>query len=179
MEDAPGSEFANAIETDPHTLPQPATFFKPGPTEPISLASTPLDVPDVVAQPVGSDFGLQGLWRTIVPDSATQPRPDIPLVPGLPVVQMRVQPGTDQNDVTAVDQMLESGDLIRTIAGPTERVALLVDEDARADSTAGRRSYTPDRMTVTIRQGDRMVAVTGPSRALGSLLARVNAKPRY
>jgi hypothetical protein len=171
--------FALAQETDPR-----ASFD----TEPEQLTlggTTPLELNDFVAQPVGADPGLNGLWRTIVPDTeAKGHRADIALVPGLPVVQMRVQPGTPGGDVTAVDQMLDAGDMIRTISGPAERVLSLVNEDAAADSTATLRmaSGSRDRMTVTIRQGDRMVAVTGPAQALGSLLARVNiknAKKRY
>jgi hypothetical protein len=171
--------FALAQETDPQ-----ASFD--GEAERLTLGgTTPLELNDFVAQPVGADPGLNGLWRTIVPDTEARDRHgDIALVPGLPVVQMRVQPGTPGGDVTAVDQMLDAGDMIRTISGPAERVLSLVNEDAAADSTATLRtaSGSRDRMTVTIRQGDRMVAVTGPAQALGSLLARVNiknAKKRY
>lgn len=170
--------FALATETDPQTVyGGGAERFTLGDAPPLQLA-------DLVAQPVGDDPGLNGLWRTIVPDGeAADTRSDIALVPGLPVVQMRVQPGTPGQDVTAVDQMLESGDMIRTISGPAARVLTLVNEDAAADSTNLRLAGgSTDHMTVTIRQADRMVAVTGPAQALGSLLARVNlknAKRRY
>lgn len=179
-QDAPeASGFALATETDPHA------FFGDDTAEDVTLdGATALELSDLGAQPVGAGPGLNGLWRTIVPDQATPDRSDeIALVPGLPVVQMRVQPGTPGEDVTAVDQVLESGEMVRTISGPASRVLTLVDEDAAADSASLRMSGgSTDHMTVTIRQGDRMVAVTGPAPALGSLLARVNirnSKRRY
>jgi len=162
--------FANTIETDPDT------FFDTA-AEPLAIGSAP-DLPDLVAQPVRVDPGLQGLWRTILPDSGIAMQPsDVPRVPGLPVVQMRVQPGSGESDVTAVDQLLETGEVIRTIAGPVARVDALVHEDSGTRPGAGAESTSP-MMTVTIRQGDRMVAVTGPSQALGALLSRVNVKRR-
>jgi len=170
--------FASAIETDP------SAFFGEQSAELVALGSAPpRDGSELIAQPVGTDPGLHGLWRTIVPDSGAARGADVALVPGLPVLQMRVQPGSGGDDVTAVDQMLESGELIRTISGPAGRVLTLVNEDARADTASPTLPVrTGSRMTVTIRQADRMVAVTGPSQALGSLLSRVNiknAKRRY
>jgi len=167
----PAAGYASAVETDASVLPVAAA------SRSLTVGSAPLDLPDLVTQPVSIDPELQGLWRTIAPDSGGPPLAgDIPRVPGLPVVQMRVQPGNGASDVTAVDQVLETGDVIRTIAGPATRVGSLVLDSGRlnphgADPAGG-------RMTVTIRQGDRMVAVTGPSQALGSLLSRVNVTRR-
>jgi hypothetical protein len=159
------ARFAMAVETVPDT-------------EATAFGSAPVEMSELIAQPVGLDPGLQGMWRTILPDSGTAgPAGDVALVPGLPVVQMRVQPSNGSSDVTAVDQVLESGELIRTIAGPAVRVGSMVAEDPASDRPQG-VERTDGRMTITIRQGDRMVAVTGPSQALGSLLARVNVKRR-
>jgi putative zinc finger protein len=161
--------FALATEVDP----QPA--IKAAPAERLTIDDAPtFELHDLAAQPVGDAPGLNGLWRTIVPDNNTDRKTDIALVPGLPVLQMRVQPGNQGDDVTAVDQTLESGEMIRTISGPATRVLALVNEDAAADTA--RLDANPSSMTVTIRQADRMVAVTGPANALGSLLARVNIK---
>jgi hypothetical protein len=163
--------FARAVETDPETIdgsPQ---------SQPLTFGSAPLEDSEIVTQPVGADPGLRGLWRTFIPDDGATPDAEaIPLVPGLAVVQMRVQPGSAGNDVTAVDQLMDSGELVRTIAGPATQVASLVDADLAG---TGSNAQSPTRLTVTIRQGDRMVAVSGPSQALGSLLARVNTKRRY
>lgn len=165
-----GWGFASAVETDPSTI---TTARAP---DPVSLSPVSYEVPDFSAQPVSAAPELAGLWRTVVPDSVGGIRSgDIPLVSGLSVVQMRVQPGHGEGDVTAVDQALESGELIRTIAGPAGRVGALVDQNSELDP---QKDATGSRVTVTIRQGDRMVAVTGPSEALGSLLSRVNRR-RY
>lgn len=165
-----GWGFANAVETDPSTV---ATARA---ADPVSLSPVSYEVPDFSAQPVSAAPELAGLWRTVVPDSVGGIRSgDIPLVSGLSVVQMRVQPGHGEGDVTAVDQALESGELIRTIAGPAGRVGALVDQNSELDP---QKDAAGSRVTVTIRQGDRMVAVTGPSEALGSLLSRVNRR-RY
>jgi len=172
--DTQTSEFAQAVETDPQSFYSNASVV-----EPLIVASAPLEMGDLIAQPVGADPGLQGLWRTVVPGrDGTDRTADIAMVPGLPVMQMRVQPGSNEGEVTAVDQLLESGEVIRTISGPAPRVLALVDHDTRFADSAAAQSAAPthERMTVTIRQGDRMVAVTGPSQALGSLLARVNLK---
>ncbi len=165
-------QFASAVETAPPEMYATAA-------RQLTALPTGEQVADFTSQPMGADPGLKGLWRTVSPDSAGQLRSvDVPLVPGLPVVQVRVQPGEAGPDVTAVDQMLESGELVRTLAGPAPRVAALVAaEEAQPQAT------TPvdgsNRVTVTIQQGDRMVAVTGPSQALGSLLNRVTPRRRY
>ncbi len=178
------SDFADATETDLASTYVPATVARhiDATQAPVTVASTVLSFDDLAAQPVSADPALQGLWRTITPDQgAPELSSDIALVPGLPVIQMRQQPGIGTDDVTAVDQMLESGKVIRTISGPVQRVLSLVDEDSRADSVAA-GTGTPDRTTVTIRQGGRMVAVTGPTQELGWLLSKVNmksAKRRY
>lgn len=168
---APSIRFAQALDADPDTVYE----IRPGTS---AARATSPDLPDLLAQPVGGDPGLQGLWRTILPDSAgPSPASDVPLVPGLPVVQLRVQPGNSSSEVTAVDQVLESGEMIRTIAGPAARVGSLVDNDTGVERGFDGTDAS-GRMTVTIRQGDRMVAVTGPSQAMGSLLSRVNVKRR-
>ena len=168
--DAPdASDFAPAYEADS------AEFLHSVAPRQLALAAPSLTVDDMVAQPVSADPGFDGLWRTIAPgdDSGDGPA-DVPLVPGLPVIQMRQQPPVNgQGKVTAVDQLLESGEIIRTVSGPVSRVQPLVDEDSQTDTT---------RSTVSYRQGGRMISVTGPAQALGSLLSRVDmkaAKRRY
>lgn len=166
-------QFASLVETDPTPdfLPRQRQLVSGGDSE---------ELPSLLAQPVGDELGLQGLWRTVVPDSGGSARSvDIPLVPGLPVVQMRVQPGEGGPDVTAVDQMLESGEVVRTLAGPTAKVQAIVAAGEVREAGGPTPSGESDRVTVTIQQGDRMVAVTGPSQSLGSLLSRVNARRRY
>ena len=169
--EAPSFGFARAVETDPEPTIGSVQ------SEPVTFGSAQLADPEFVIQPVAADPGLRGLWRTFIPESENAPATgEIPLVPGLAVVQMRVQPGSTGNDVTAVDQLMDSGELVRTIAGPASQVAHLVDADL---ASTGNTAESASRLTVTVRQGDRMVAVTGPSQVMGSLLARVNTKRRY
>jgi len=160
--------FADAVELDPET------YFAAQAAEPPTGATVlGIDVPEVSAVPVGNqEPALTGLWRTITPDRAgTGATANVPLVPGFAVLRMRMQPGDDGAEVVAVDQQLDSGELIRTISGPAQRVAALVGSEGDRDASG--------RVTVTIRQADRMVAVTGPADALGSLLSRVNSRRRY
>ncbi len=164
--------FSHAVETDPSAL-SPVRSLAP------VTMQVAMEASDFSAQPVSAPPELSGLWRTVIPDSIPGARgSDLPLVPGLTVLQMRVQPGqgAEDGEVTAVDQVLESGEMIRTIAGPASRVGTLVDDPAQ---NSDGRLRGDGRVTVTIRQGDRMVAVTGPSDALGSLLSRVNTRRRY
>lgn len=142
------------------------------------------EVFSVETQPTAPDAGLQGLWRSVGPDGlSTASSTPIPRVPGLPVVQVQVQPGDLGADVTAVDQQLEDGGLIRTLEGPVARVtSILADQEKAARDTAVNTPPSPasrDRMTLTLRQGDRMLAVTGPAKVLGSLMSRVNVRKRY
>jgi len=161
---------ASAVETDP------ASFFA-GATRapsdsPAAAAPVTLEEVDVKALPVTSEPGLAGLWRTLPVDHASKATSELPIVPGLTVVGVRMQPGATGAEVVAVDQQLESGDIVRTIMGPATRVGELVARDAATDSTTG-------RVTFTIRQADRMVAVTGSPEAVSSLLSRVNGRRRY
>jgi hypothetical protein len=162
------SDFAIAYETESADYLQPITPRQAAVTAPA------FTVEDMVPQPVSADPGLEGLWRTITPSDEGRSPTDIALVPGLPVIQMRQQPGdANEGPVTAVDQLLETGEMIRTVSGSVSRVLAVSDADTAADST---------RTTVSIRQGSRMVSVTGPTQALGSLLSRVEmkaAKRRY
>lgn len=139
-----------------------------------------LEVSGLPAQLTAFDGDLSGVWRAVAPDSVgTVPTTDVARVPGLPVIQWRVQAGGESGDLNAVDQLLDNGQLIRTISGPADRVAALVEAE---ESSAARRQFagTPaDRMTVTVRQGSRMLAVTGPAQALGALLSRVTGGRRY
>lgn len=163
VSEPPADGVAQAIETDP------GTWFAGMAVEPASRAESWSEESVVNVVPVGNhDPGLAGLWRTVTPERGGA---GVPLVPGAAILRVRMQPGDDGAEVVAVDQQLESGELVRTISGPARRVAALVNEDGGRDAAG--------RVTVTIRQADRMVAVTGPSDVLGSLLSRVNARRRY
>jgi anti-sigma factor RsiW len=143
------------------------------------------EVFSVESQPSVTGGNLQGFWRNVGVDGLEPTTPgQLPRVPGLPVIQVQVQPGEPGAEVTAVDQQLEDGQLIRTIEGPAARVSSLIadqeTEDAMSRPPASSNSTQPDKMTLTLRQGDRMLAVTGPSKVLGSLMiSRGSVRRRY
>jgi putative zinc finger protein len=143
------------------------------------------EVFSVESQPAVSGGNLQGFWRNVGVDGLEPSTPgQLPRVPGLPVIQVQVQPGEAGGEVTAVDQQLEDGQLIRTIEGPAAKVSSLIAnqeaEDASGHQPDAAKSNQPDKMTLTLRQGDRMLAVTGPSKVLGSLMiSRGGVRRRY
>ena len=137
--------------------------------------STLGSVSEVEAQPVDLVPAPPGLWLTVGSEDGRMAAPaDAARIPGLPVVRVRVQPGASGSEVVAIDQLLETGATVRTLSGPPERVhsAIAGDGEFRAPSGA-------DRLTVTIHQGDRMVAVTGPSEALGAMFSTSSLRRRY
>ena len=116
-----------------------------------------------------SDVGFTGLWRKLPLDEASRRGENqLPRVFGLPVLQVQVRPDSADQEIMAVDQQLATGEVIRTIEGPAASVSTLI-----------RESNPRDQMTLTVRQGDRMIAVQGPSAVLGSLMSRVNTRRRY
>ena len=133
------------------------------------------EMTQIEAQPVDRVPTPPGLWLTVgSSDGGTAAPSDAARIPGLPVLSVRVQPGEPGGAVVAVDQLLENGEVVRTLSGPPERV-----HTALAGDGAFRDVSNPGRLTLTIRQGDRMVAVTGPSEVLGPLLSTSTLRRRY
>jgi hypothetical protein len=114
----------------------------------------------------------------------------LPHIDGLPVVQVQLQLlPTDQGKqpLMVVAQQLSSGEVIRTIEGPTNDVSHLLaqrtvsDPDptsSRTDSN-GAHPGGPDR-TMAMQRGDRMLVITGalPSDSLLAMIRRLNAEMR-
>jgi len=125
---------------------------------------------------------FSGLWRRIPLDEASRrTQSQLPRVPGLPVLQVQVRPDSDNQEIMAVDQQLASGEVIRTIEGPAARVSTLIAQadDVKDSASATVHGQPRDQMTLTVRQGDRMIAVTGPSTVLSRLMTRVAPGRRY
>lgn len=116
-----------------------------------------------------------GLWRTVPWNEAgTQMGGQPPRVDGVPVVEVQVKPSRDrerETPVTVVAQQLASGQLITTIEGPVEDVWALLSRRGDGGETAGAE---------TVRQGSRLLAVTGqlPADSLRAMVRRVNAARR-
>lgn len=125
----------------------------------------------------GSDAGLagqdqdRGLWL-LFSVSAAEEESGAPLarVQGLPVVQVKIQRLSPHEKIVAVDQQLASGQFIRTIDGPADRVTDLLSSQGRTPADAAADTY------MAMRHGNRMVAVTGrvPVDSLRALLNRLS-----
>ncbi len=150
---------------------------------PPSLQLSSVDIPH-------PEMELNGMWRTMSWDGAQAEAGDkLPHIDGLPVVQVQLQLlPTDQGKqpLMVVAQQLSSGEVIRTIEGPTNDVSHLLaqrtvsDPDptfSRTDSNGVRSG--PDR-TMAMQRGDRMLVITGalPSDSLLAMIRRLNAEMR-
>jgi hypothetical protein len=116
-----------------------------------------------------------GLWRTVAwTEAGTPTGGQPPRVDGVPVVEVQVKPSRDrerETPVTVVAQQLASGQLITTIEGPVEDVWALLSRRGDGGEAAGAE---------TVRQGSRLLAVTGqlPADSLRAMVRRVNAARR-
>ncbi len=153
-------------------------------TEPLDTSTGEQLALEVFSLPNYSPLSnLDGLWRTVpLAYGENTPVSQVPHVAGLPVVQVQVQKASPEGEITAVEQQLATGEVIRTIEGPASKVsALLAHRDEAGPQNGADSSSSPQKgdMTLTVRSGDRMLAVTGPSTVLGSLMSRVNLRRRY
>jgi hypothetical protein len=178
--------------------PPPATVqasaAAPAVIPPPALELSSLDVPrseDIPRSDAG--FELEGMWRTMSWAGAQAETGDkLPHIDGLPVVQVQVQTSEGKQPLMVVAQQLASGEVIRTIEGPTNDVSHLLarramsDPDpaapARDSSPAGpapKGSNHTDR-TMAMQRGDRMLVITGalPSDSLLAMIRRLNAEMR-
>jgi putative zinc finger protein len=119
-----------------------------------------------------------GLWRTVTMEPASDSSAGPTRVDGLPVVQVQVQQaGTDQQ-ITAVDQRLGSGEVIRLIDGPASQLADLMTTEMAPAQPAGPEAEPSQQpahgdATITRRMGSRVLMLTGPPEMLSSLMTRV------
>jgi hypothetical protein len=139
------------------------------------------------------ELELDGMWRTLSWDGAqAETGDDLPHVDGLPVMQVQLQAGEyGKRPLMVVAQQLSSGEVIRTIEGPTSDVSHLLarrtmtDPDPSADSSAAgasaqkRGDSSADR-TMAMQRGDRMLVITGalPQDSLLAMIRRMNAEMR-
>jgi anti-sigma factor RsiW len=177
-----------AIETrvGSRTIPaRHATTASPGPDGSPDAPEVPFVLVEAPLSPRSSEISTDtlppetaptaGLWRTVPwteAESSTGGQP--PRVDGVPVVEVQMQPSRDrerETPVTVVAQQLASGQLITTIEGPVEDVWALLSRRGDGGDTAGAE---------TVRQGSRLLAVTGqlPADSLRAMVRRVNAARR-
>lgn len=120
----------------------------------------------------------EGLWRTVPLDSS-QDGGEAARVDGLQVLQVQVHQGTE-GQITAVDQRLGTGEVIRTVEGPASLLADLMahqiaggdSTDGSIDSRGGNGGHLADA-TLTRRVGNRVVILSGPPEMLSTLMTRL------
>jgi hypothetical protein len=138
------------------------------------------------------DVELDGVWRTMSWDGAQAEAGDkLPHIDGLPVVQVQLQASQQgKQPLMVVAQQLASGEVIRTIEGPTSDVSQLLarrtmtDPDPSAsgagDWIRSKRPAGQTDHTMAMQRGDRMLVITGalPSDSLLAMIRRLNAEMR-
>ena len=137
------------------------------------------------------DLQLDGMWRTMSWDGAqAEAGEQLPHIDGIPVVQVQLQTGEyGRPPLMVVAQQLASGEVIRTIEGPTSDVSHLLARRTMTDpdpASAGVDSSRPQRAadhsdrTMAMQRGDRMLVITGalPSDSLLAMIRRLNAEMR-
>ena len=167
-----------AVESLPPVVPAP------------TLELTSVDIPR--SDP---ELELDGMWRTLSWDGAQAEAGDqVPHIDGLPVVQVQLQTVEQgKQPLMVVAQQLSSGEVIRTIEGPTGDVSHLLagrttsstDSTARSslamsDSTQSPLGPNHGDRTMAMQRGDRMLVITGalPSDSLLAMIRRLNAEMR-
>jgi putative zinc finger protein len=163
--------------------PESARATLPTVVAPSSLELSSGDVPR--AEP---ELELDGMWRTMSWDGAQAEAGDkLPHIDGLPVVRVQLQlVPTEQGKqpLTVVAQQLASGEVIRTIEGPTDDVSHLLAGKTMSDPNAptAENDSEPSRTdrTMAMQRGDRMLVITGalPSDSLLAMIRRLNAEMR-
>jgi hypothetical protein len=164
----------------------------PAPAAVVPPPALELSSIDIPRSDVG--FELDGMWRTMSWAGAQAEAGDkLPHIDGLPVVQVQVQTSEQgKQPLMVVAQQLASGEVIRTIEGPTSDVSHLLarramsdplptkakPDSAVRDSAPARGDHT-DR-TMAMQRGDRMLVITGalPSDSLLAMIRRLNAEMR-
>jgi hypothetical protein len=152
---------------------------------PPSLELSSIDIPR-------TDFELEGMWRTMSWDGARAEAGDkLPHIDGLPIVQVQLQAAEEgKQPLMVVAQQLSSGEVIRTIEGPTSDVSHLLarrtmtDPDpatvAKDSSRSSARGQDHADRTMAMQRGDRLLVITGalPPDSLLAMIRRLNAEMR-
>jgi putative zinc finger protein len=163
------------------TVPLPPVIAAP------SLELSTIDIPRAEL-----DLELDGMWRTMSWDGAQAEAGDkLPHIDGLPVMQVQLQASEQgKQPLMVVAQQLTSGEVIRTIEGPTNDVSHLLarrtmtDPEPTVATTDSNRpsSIAPDHTdrTMAMQRGDRMLVITGalPPDSLLAMIRRLNAEMR-
>jgi hypothetical protein len=169
-----------AVDSTPTVAPAPVV-----PAAALQLSS--MDIPRA-----DLEVELDGMWRTMSWDGAQAETGDnLPHIDGLPVVQVQVQASEHGKvPLMVVAQQLASGEVIRTIEGPTSDVSHLLAKRTMTDpdptlarpGSVGPNPGSPAHadQTMAMQRGDRLLVITGalPSDSLLAMIRRLNAEMR-
>jgi hypothetical protein len=151
-----------------------------------SVAVDPLPAPDPDSTGFASsnsavlsnDQGLgemvtESMWRIVtIGDAEQESGAPVAAVPGLPVVQVKVQGVQPNERIVAVEQQLSTGEVIRTFEGPAAQMSDLLARDGQRASLGQATSNALEAL-MTMRFGDRMVALRGPADSVRALMNRL------
>ncbi len=119
------------------------------------------------------ELATESMWRIVTMGDAEQESgAPVASVPGLPVVQVKVQGVQPAERIVAVEQQLSTGEVIRTMEGPAAQMSNLLARDGQRSSLGLSASSALDAL-MTMRFGDRMVAIRGPADSVRALMNRL------
>ena len=172
------------------TIRSAAVAETSGSLVPVVSAAPELELTSIDIPPTAHEFELDGMWRTMSWAGAQEETGDkLPHIDGLPVVQVQVQAGEQgRQPLMVVAQQLSSGEVIRTIEGPTQDVSHLLARRTMSDPVPTASSVGSSRPnpvspvdgSMAMQRGDRMIAITGalPPDSLLAMIRRLNAEMR-
>ena len=115
----------------------------------------------------------ESMWRIVtIGDAEQESGAPVAAVPGLPVVQVKVQGVQPNERIVAVEQQLATGEVIRTIEGPAAHMSDLLARDGQR-AALGQAPSNALEALMTMRFGDRMVALRGPADSVRALMNRL------
>lgn len=124
-------------------------------------------------EPDLAELATESMWRLVsVAAAEEESGAPLPQVAGLPVVQVKVQGLRPNEKIVAVDQQLATGEVIRTMEGPADQMTDLLARDGRGLGRTSAASRALEAL-MTMRFGDRIVAIRGPADSLRALMNRL------
>ena len=119
------------------------------------------------------ELATESMWRIVtIGDAEQESGAPVASVPGLPVVQVKVQGVQPNQRIVAVEQQLATGEVIRTIEGPAAQMSDLLARDGQRAALGQTTTNALDAL-MTMRFGDRMVALRGPADSVRALMNRL------
>lgn len=116
----------------------------------------------------------ESMWRLVsVAEAEEESGAPLPSVQGLPVVQVKVQGVRPNEKIVAVDQQLANGRVIRTIEGPAPQMTDLLARDGQRPADAAINASRALDVLMTMRFGDRIIAIRGPADSVRALMNRL------